>query len=300
MLKIKCQFNTIYHFLQERYFIFEKYLCIFLRKNLIYLNFDFFRLKIRMNPVKNFVENNELLVVAHRGSSGTAPENTLSSFREALESGCQMIEVDVQLSSDNQFIAYHDFVPIGFNKKISDMTYNEISEIDVGFGFDTEFKGEKIPLLKDVIELVYNKNYLMIEIKTLAGNKFRENAEKLLELINHYNYIDKTIFGSFNHSALNLIKKLNPDIHTAAIKIPGDLRLPSQLKTSTNCDVFICAIEEINDLIVIDAKECGLVTGVYSIDTKESLIIALNNNIRAIATNYPKQIIEWIKEFNLS
>jgi glycerophosphoryl diester phosphodiesterase len=253
-----------------------------------------------MDSVKNFVENNELLIVAHRGSSGTAPENTLASFSQALDSGCQMIEVDVQLSADNQFIAYHDFIPIGFNKKISEMTYEEISEIDVGSGYDPAFKGEKIPLLKDVIELVYDKNYLMIEVKTLAGNKFRENAVKLLNLINSYNYIDKTIVGSFNHSALNLIKKLDPKIHTAAIKIPGDIRLPSELKESINCDVFICSIEEINEAIVKNAENCGLVTGVYSIDTKDSLITALNNNIKAIATNYPKKIMEWIEEINLS
>ena len=253
-----------------------------------------------MDSVKDFVENNELLIVAHRGSSGTAPENTLTSFRQAIESGCQMIEVDVQLSSDNQFVAYHDFKPFGCSKKISDMTYNEISDIDVGFGFDPSFKGEKIPLLKDVIELVYDKNYLMIEVKTLAGNKFRENAEKLLELINNYNYIDKTIVGSFNHSAINLIKKLNPNIHTAAIKIPGDLRLPSQIKESINCDVFICSVEEINDTYIKDAEACGLVTGVYSIDTKDNLITALNSNITAIATNYPQKVIKWLEEINLS
>jgi glycerophosphoryl diester phosphodiesterase len=253
-----------------------------------------------MDSIKQFVESNELLIVAHRGSSGTAPENTMTSFRQALESGCQMIEVDVQLSSDNQFIAYHDFEPIGYNKKISEMTYSEILEIDIGFGFDSAYKGEKIPLLKDVIDLVYNKNYLMIEIKTLAGNKFIENAEKLLNLINKYNYIDKTIVGSFNHSALNLVKKLDPNIHTAAIKIPGDIRLPSQLKASINCDVFICSIEEINDTLLKDAENCGLFTGVYSIDTKDNLITALDNNIKAIATNYPKKIMEWIEEFNLS
>ena len=65
-----------------------------------------------MFPLKEFALKNELLVAAHRGSSGTAPENTISSIEEAIRIGAKFIEIDVQLTKDKHPIVYHDFLPI--------------------------------------------------------------------------------------------------------------------------------------------------------------------------------------------
>jgi len=249
-----------------------------------------------MHSLKDFVTNNKYLLVAHRGSSGVAPENTLIAYQKAIEEGSDMIEMDVQVTSDNQLVTYHDYIPYGFNKGINNLTYEELQKIDVGIGYDTKYKNTQIPLLEHALELIQNKNYLMIEIKTIAINNFKNNSKILIDLIKKYNYIDKTLIGSFNLQALSNIKKDYPEIHTAAIKIPGDNRLPSEIKKIVKCDAYICSYEELSETIVKDAIENDLFIGVYSIDTKSQLIEVLNYNIKAIATNFPKKVREWFDE----
>ncbi len=249
-----------------------------------------------MISLETFVKNKDILVVAHRGSSGAIPENSLSAYRQAIEDGSDMIEMDVQITLDNQIVAYHDFVPYGFEEDLSNLNYEVISNIDIGNGYDSKYKGEKIPLLEDAIKLIENKNYLMLEIKTIAGNNFTKNAEFLLDLIHKYNYLDKTLVGSFNHSALSILKKIQPNLRTAAIKIPGDVRLPSEIKTSIGCDAFICDIDELNHSVEEDSLNSGLFIGVYSIDTKSQFEEALKYNVTALATNYPSKVRQWLEE----
>ncbi len=249
-----------------------------------------------MKSLKDYVLENDFIVVAHRGSSGTAPENTLIAYQKAIEDGADMIEMDVQMTLDEQLITYHDFIPYGFEKEIYKLKYSEIRNIDVGIGFDLQYKNTYIPLLDEALNLINKKTYLMIEIKTLAINNFKNKARNLIELIKKYNYLDKTLFGAFNLQALSTLKKDYPEIHTAAIKIPGDNRLPSEIKKLTNCDAFICSIEELNDYIVNDVKENDLFLGAYSIDTKNQLEEVLKYKIKAIATNYPKKVRNWLNE----
>lgn len=249
-----------------------------------------------MQPLKDFVLNKKHFVVAHRGASGIAPENTLAAYQLAIDEGADMIEMDVQITQDRVFVAYHDFVPFGMKKDFADLDYSDIENIDVGSGFDVKYKGETIPKLEDALNLIQNKSYLTLEIKTLAGNNFKENAENLLDLIEKYNYLDKTIFASFNYSALSQLKKINSRIHTGAIKIPLDNRLPSELKNTIGCESYICSVEELNDVMYNDAKDAKVILGVYSIDTKSQFMDALNYNIKALGTNFPSKVRSWLNE----
>ncbi len=249
-----------------------------------------------MLSLKAYSNSDNVMVVAHRGSSGTAPENTLAAYKEAIDAGASMIEVDVQITKDNQIIAYHDYYPAGLDKKVSELYFDEIKDIDIGSGFDERFKNEKIPLLSEVLELIKDKCYLMIEIKTITGAKFAESCNLLIDLIDKFNYGPFTIFGSFNYLALAQLKSIKSQIHTAAIKIPGDKSLPSDVKKITDCAAYICSIEEFNSEISNDAINNDIFTGVYSVDTKFQLETALDLGCKAIATNFPNKIIRLLNE----
>ncbi len=249
-----------------------------------------------MNSLLDVSKSGELLVVAHRGSSGTAPENTISAFRQALESGAKMVEIDIQITADNKFVVYHDFVPPGHIKRISELNFVEIKDIDIGSAYGSIYAGEKIPLLQEVLELVRDKALLMIEIKTWTGDKIQANMKQLIELIEEYNNLERTIFGSFNYKVLKDLKQLNPNIKTAAIKIPGDDKTPKEIKELTQCEVFIFSVEELTQELMDSAIKEELFTGVYSVDTKANLEIALEYKVRAVATNYPGKIFKWLEE----
>lgn len=252
-----------------------------------------------MLTLYQYEQTNKLMIAAHRGSSGRITENTLAAFDDAISTGVKIIELDIQLTYDNRLVVYHDFYMPGTNKKISELSYDEIKDIEIGTAISGKYDSSHIPLLQDVIDLVKNRCYLMIEIKVNSEVKFLQNMNLLIDTVIDNNYYMNTIIGSFNHGVLKKIKQVNPIIYTAAIKLPGDNRLPSEIKKDIACDAFICSIEEINDRIDNDTKDNHIFTGVYTINDEENFRKALNHNVRAIATNYPEKILELLKNYDI-
>lgn len=254
-----------------------------------------------MIALKDFAMTDDLLIVAHRGSSGTAPENTLSAFKEAIEAGANMIEADIQVTSDREIVVFHDkglsrtTDGKGFTKK---KNLSEIKSLDAGSWFDKKFSGERIPLLSEVLSLIKDKAYLNLEIKNIDNNHYLDNLKKILYILFDFNYQDKSLISSFYYNSLEFIKREFPEIPTAAIKIPRDNRLPSRIAQEIHCDAFVCSLSEINEEIINDAKENGIYVGVYSIDNKDELMRVIQLKIKAIVTNYPAKIISELKKLN--
>lgn len=252
-----------------------------------------------MLTLKEFVSSKKVCIAAHRGASGTAPENTMAAFREALEAGVDMIEIDVQFTADGKAIVYHD-ATLGktSNSKESpnNLEYDKLRRLDAGTWFDAKFSGERIPLLIDVLELVKNKVYLSIEIKARKPDaKLQDNLAKLARVIDEYGLTEYVVFASFNYHALRIIKEINPAVHAAAIKIPSSLVLPSEIAADIGIEAFICSVDELNDELTSDARNCGVFLGVYNADTPEAIARAMKYQVWAIGTNFPKLAIDLYK-----
>ncbi|MDA3844377.1 MAG: glycerophosphodiester phosphodiesterase family protein [Candidatus Kapabacteria bacterium] len=248
-----------------------------------------------MKSLDNFAKDNHTFVVAHRGSSGTAPENTCAAFRIAMEAGAAMIETDVRLSADNKVVIFHDdnfYRTAGATGSTHNMTYDEIKKIDVGSNFSPEFAGETTPLLSEVLEMTDDKAYLNIEIKTQPNDDYSFKIKKVIEEIYKAEAQNRVILCSFDYDFLREIKRADKMLPTASIKRPGDNRLPSEIAWRTGATSYVCSIDEINDDIAADAGKHDIITGVYSFDKAEQLQIAYDYNVRAIATNFPEKIIK--------
>ncbi len=246
-----------------------------------------------MLPINEFALNKDVIVIGHRGASELAPENTLSAFREALQAGVDMIEVDVQVTSDNQAIAMHDLDAnrtTDSKRQVKDMSFQEILELDAGQWFDSRYKGEKIPLLSEIIELISGKAYLNIEIKAGDQSLPTEKIHSIIDTVSKCNYLKYSTFGSFDYRILAEIKKYNPSIYTAAIKIPWENHLPSEVCKMINAEVFICSLSELTHEIEKDAKKHDIILGVYDVDTEEDFIKLSEFDIKAIASNNPALI----------
>ncbi len=155
--------------------------------------------------------NGDFLVIAHRGASYYEPENTLRAFNKAVEYGSRIIEFDVRRTKDDKLVVIHDkTLDRTTNGKglVSSKTFDELRSLDAG-------KGEKIPLLEEVISNFKNKTKFVIELKEEGME------EQMLSLINNYSVKDDVFFVSFNENCLKKIRLLDSKVLTGLITVFG-------------------------------------------------------------------------------
>ena len=165
-----------------------------------------FRLALFQNPT----------VMAHRGLSADAPENTLYAFSDAISVGADFIELDVQQTRDGVLVVMHDSNlkrTTGVNKDIWDVDYADIQNLDAGSWFDPAYANARIPTLEETLQFVDKWAKLNIEIKpTKHGSDTLE--QDVAELITRYQYTDACYVTSFSYGSLKKVKEANPEIRT--------------------------------------------------------------------------------------
>ena len=128
------------------------------------------------------------------------------------------IELDVQLTADDEVVVMHDASAArttGVDRKISEMTLEEVKQLDAGSSFSAEYAGEQVPTLEEVFQLTDGKIRINIELKTTASSV--KLAEKVIELIHQYNMEDKCVITSFDYYALKYAKHYDTKIQTGYI-----------------------------------------------------------------------------------
>ncbi len=246
-----------------------------------------------MKTLEEFVLSKKNFIVAHRGSSGTVPENTMAAFKEALREKADMIEADIQLTADDKVIAIHDKTldrTSSGRGLVSNKTFDDLNKLDAGSWHDPKFSGLRIPMLSEIIDLLKDTAYLNIELKNREGSDLTARIDKILEIIYDRNFEKYTLISSFDHKLLKSIKEIDENLHIIPIKIPNDERLPSEVCEQTNSAGFVCSVNEINDEINRDAKDYGIYLAVYSIDTDEDWNKIKDYDVKALVTNYPARM----------
>ena len=168
------------------------------------------------------------LIIAHRGASAYAPENTLAAIKMALDAGADGVEFDVQLASDGVPVVIHDPTldrTTSSRGKISDFTSEELGKIDVGSWFNTkyskrsnsDFAKETIPTLAQVLALLISfRGLIYIELKPNSTN-LRDLAKAVCDAVRDSPLLPQTILKSFKLAAIPEIRCLLPEVQTAAL-----------------------------------------------------------------------------------
>ena len=171
------------------------------------------------------------LVIAHRGASLLAPENTMAAFRLAAELGADAVEFDVKLTRDGVAVIHHD-MSLGRTTdgvgRIKDINSTKLFRLDAGLKFGEKFRGEPIPTLEQV--LIEFKDQILLNIElTNYTSPIDTLPQTVLSNLNYANLTDNILISSFNLIALRKINRLNPKIRTALLVgtgIPGWIRRP--------------------------------------------------------------------------
>ena len=151
--------------------------------------------------------------IAHRGASGAYPENTRIAFEKAIGAGADMIELDCQLTKDGHVVIFHDEKlkrTAGARGALSDQTLDQLKKLDIGKWRGKAFKGERILTLEEALETVGGAVDLCLELKTFPAAALGIEI-KILFILSHYDYLERTILSSFDYRCLARLRELAPE-----------------------------------------------------------------------------------------
>jgi len=157
-------------------------------------------------------KNDNVVIIAHRGAAGKAPENTLASVQEAIRDGADWIEIDVQESSDGEVVVIHDsdFMKLaGVNLKVWDATLKQLKEIDIGSWFAPDFSAERIPTLLEVLEKTRGQARVMIELKYYGHDQQLE--QRVVDIVEQAEMVNDVAVMSLKYDGVRKVRELRPD-----------------------------------------------------------------------------------------
>jgi glycerophosphoryl diester phosphodiesterase len=156
-----------------------------------------------------------LLVIAHRGASGTCPENTLVAFRRAAELGAHMVELDVQLTRDGEVVVMHDWTLDRTTDgcgPVRERTAGEIGCLDAGAWFGPIFRGERVPTLAEVLSTIALP--VNVELKPAGADGLEARA---LAVVEGTGACGRVVFSSFSPVALGSLRRRSAGARVAVL-----------------------------------------------------------------------------------
>jgi len=231
------------------------------------------------------------VLLAHRGASAHAPENTLNAFKLAVNQGASAIELDVQLSADDKVVVFHDSTAertTNGSGKIRHRTLNYIKSIHAGAAFGTAFPDAKVPTLDEVFNELDTNIYLNIELKN-QRSPFDSLPEKVAKIIRKHHAKNRVLISSFNLVALYRMLRLLPSVPRGillnkpykidlCINIPGLISDFQTLNSPLNC---------INEDRVNSLHKLGKKVYTYTLNHPDEIQYALDCGVDGFFTDDP-------------
>ncbi|MEQ8910438.1 MAG: glycerophosphodiester phosphodiesterase family protein [Vicingaceae bacterium] len=242
------------------------------------------------------------LVIAHRGASGVAPENTLSAFRKAVEIGVDRIEMDLRQSVDGEVVVIHDKTIVRTTNgwgSVRKLTLKQLKRYSAGSWFSPEYKEERIPTLREVLELVNGRATLLLEIKN--GSPYHLDIEKnIIQLVNEFNANDWCIVQSFNDRILSNFRKL-PELQSDVQKlfaafIPvapfyGGSRFSyKRVQRYDFAQEVNINYKYVNPRVVRKVHQMGKKVNVWTVNEPKNLKKYLEMGVDGIITDFPEKL----------
>ncbi|MBP1949244.1 glycerophosphodiester phosphodiesterase [Virgibacillus litoralis] len=246
---------------------------------------------------ENFSKQQGVANIAHRGASAHAPENTMAAFEKAVDMKADYIEIDVQMTEDEELIAIHDTTlnrttdGRGF---VGDFTLEEIRVLDAGSWFGEEFAGEQIPTFEEVIDAYRGKIGILIELKSpeLYPGIEGKVADVLIERNMQHPQNEKIIIQSFNHESMQVSKELLPNVpHGVLAGMTWAGVTNGQLaEFATYADYFNPNMNIVTDELVARVHATGMDIYPYTVRVQAEADRLFNLDVDGIITDYPEYV----------
>jgi len=227
-----------------------------------------------------------VLVTAHRGSSGAAPENTLAAIRRAIDDGADYCELDVQELRDGTIALFHDgdLQRIANDpRQVCDLTLEEARELDVGRWFGEEFRGERIPTLAEAMELVRGKMKLHLELKYHGAE--RDFERRVIEVIRENDFAQQCVVASLNDDALLRIHEMAPELSLG--QVVGNARVKIRARI---LDFLSMSTRWVKPGRIQRNREAGLGTWVWTVNDEDRMFKMIEYGVDGIITDEPARL----------
>ena len=237
------------------------------------------------------VANARVQVLAHRGASAYAPENTLAAFRLAIAQRADWLELDVQQTKDGHLVVFHDLRidrTTNGQGNLRDLTLEQVRALDAGSWFGSQFAGEKVPTFEEVVALAREQGIRIFpEIKD--PRFYPGIEERMAAVISANDYEDSTIVQSFDMGSLERLRQANPRLKMAAL-----YTATAPLRGEPPPGVTVIGppweIVTVDPGIVRDAHAAGREVVVWSVDSTIPLRPLLDAQVDGIITGRPDVI----------
>jgi glycerophosphoryl diester phosphodiesterase len=245
----------------------------------------------RAQTLASKFRSGRILLGGHRGNAAEYPENTLASFRSAIELGVDVIECDVHRADDGALAVIHDHLidrTTDGGGLVRDYTIDELKRFDAGSWKDPKFAGERIPSLDEVLDVAKGRVGVAIEIKNLPI-PYAGIEEAVVEAVKKAAMVEDVVVISFDHRAVKRIGELEPDITTGVLEAsrPVDVL---RVMDDADADVFCPHWASIDPETAAEIHDAGKLLGVWTVDDGFSLAWSKALPANAIYTNKPRDI----------
>ncbi len=235
--------------------------------------------------------HDQVSIIGHRAGAGKAPENTLAAVRQAIADGVDWIEIDVQETADGEVVVVHDsdFMKLaGEPLKVWDGTLEQIRAIDAGGWFGPQFTGERVPTLREVLEMARGKSGVVIELKYYGHEQRLE--QRVVDLVEAAGMTARVAIMSLSYEGIQRLRALRPDwsIGLLSAKAIGDL-------TRLDADFLAVSMGLATPGFVRHAKAAGKQVYVWTVNDPVSLSRMMSAGVDGVITDEPamaRQVME--------
>lgn len=245
-------------------------------------------------PARKLVGSPGVLIIAHRGNSSVAPENTLPAFAKALEVKSDLVELDYHHSADGVQVVIHDDnlnrttdaqVLLGKEKiPVASLAAAELGKLDAGTWFDEEFKGTRLPTLVESLAAIQAGSTTLIERK--AGD-----AAALVKLLEKEGLTDRVVVQAFDWEFVKECRKLSPTMTLCTLSGKAANEEQIRAAAATGADVIVWNHEKLRAPQIELIHQLGKKAWVYTIDDPKRAAEFMAAGIDGVITNKPAEMI---------
>lgn len=233
-----------------------------------------------------------MLAIAHRGASGYAPENTFAAFRRAIALGAGFIETDLQLTRDARLVAIHDATvnrTTNGQGAVHDMTLAELRRLDAGSWFGSEFAGERIPTIEEILEFANKHDVVFyLEMKP-SGSWGGEHA--LISALRESREIARTVVISFDAAILAAVRKIEPTLMTGLL-FEGHIPNPLDKAIEIGARQLAVRGDLVTPRLLKEARGHDLQVVCWTVNHPGHMRLLVQAGVDGIISDYPDRLLE--------